>query len=35
MRHLAIDVIQNEHQALAAMLRSMHLLVTEAPPQGP
>ena len=34
MRHLAIDVIQNEHQALAAMLRSMHLLVTQAQREG-
>lgn len=34
MRHLAIDVIHNEHQALAAMLRSMHLLVTQAQREG-
>ena len=34
MRHLAIDVIQNEHQALAAMLRSMHLLVAQAQREG-
>lgn len=34
MHHLAIDVIQNEHQALAAMLRSMHLLVTQAQREG-
>jgi hypothetical protein len=35
MRHLAIDVIlQDEHQALAAMLRSMHLLVTQAQREG-
>lgn len=30
MRHLAIDVIQDEHQALAAMLRSMLLLEAQA-----
>jgi len=34
MRHLALDVIHNEHQALAAMLRSMHLLVTQAQREG-
>ena len=34
MRHLAIDVIHNEHQALAAMLRSMHLLVAQAQREG-
>ena len=34
MRHLAIDVIRNEHQALAAMLRSMHLLVAQAQREG-
>ncbi len=30
MRHLALDVIRDEHQALAAMLRSMPLLVAQA-----
>ena len=30
MRHLALDVIRDEHQALAAMLRSMSLLVDQA-----
>ena len=30
MRHLALDVIHDEHQALAAMLRSMSLLVAQA-----
>lgn len=30
MRHLALDVIHDEHQALAAMLRSMGLLVAQA-----
>ena len=30
MRHLALDVIRDEHQALAAMLRSMSLLVAQA-----
>lgn len=30
MRHLALDVIHDEHQALAAMLRSMSLLVEQA-----
>ncbi len=30
MRHLALDVIRDEHQALAAMLRSMSLLVSQA-----
>jgi hemerythrin-like domain-containing protein len=34
MRHLALDVIRNEHQALAAMLRSMHLLVAQARREG-
>jgi hemerythrin-like domain-containing protein len=34
MRHLALDVIHNEHQALAAMLRSMHLLVAQAQREG-
>ena len=30
MRHLALSVIHDEHQALAAMLRSMSLLVAQA-----
>ena len=30
MRHLALTVIHDEHQALAAMLRSMSLLVAQA-----
>ena len=30
MRHLALNVIHDEHQALAAMLRSMSLLVAQA-----
>ena len=30
MRHLALNVIHDEHQALAAMLRSMGLLVAQA-----
>ena len=30
MRHLAFDVIRDEHRALAAMLRSMGLLVDQA-----
>ena len=30
MRHLALDVIHDEHQALAAMLRSMHLMVAQS-----
>lgn len=34
MRHLALDVIRDEHQALAAMLRSMHLLVAQAQRSG-
>ena len=34
MRHLALDVIRNEHQALAAMLRSMPLLVAQAQREG-
>ena len=34
MRHLALDVILNEHQALGAMLRSMHLLVAQAQREG-
>ena len=34
MRHLALDVIRDEHQALAAMLRSMPLLVAQAQREG-
>ena len=34
MRHLALDVIHDEHQALAAMLRSMSLLVAQAHREG-
>jgi len=34
MRHLALDVIRDEHQALAAMLRSMTLLVNQARREG-
>ena len=34
MRHLALDVIRDEHQALAAMLRSMALLVAQAQREG-
>lgn len=34
MRHLALDVIRDEHQALAAMLRSMPLLVAQAQRDG-
>ena len=34
MRHLALDVIRDEHQALAAMLRSMPLLVAQAHRDG-
>lgn len=34
MRHPALTVIRDEHQALAAMLRSMVLLVTEAQRHG-
>jgi hemerythrin-like domain-containing protein len=34
MRHLALDVIRDEHQALAAMLRSMPLLVAQAHREG-
>ena len=30
MRHLSLDVIHDEHQALAAMLRSMSLLLSQA-----
>ena len=34
MRHLALAVIHDEHQALAAMLRSMSLLVDQAHREG-
>jgi hemerythrin-like domain-containing protein len=34
MRHPALDVIHDEHQALAAMLRSMSLLVAQAHREG-
>ena len=34
MRHLALDVIRDEHQALSAMLRSMGLLVAQAHREG-
>ena len=34
MRHLALDVIQDEHRALSAMLRSMRLLVAQASREG-
>ena len=34
MRHLALDVIRDEHQALSAMLRSMGLLVAQAQREG-
>ena len=34
MRPLALDVIDDEHQALAAMLRSMSLLVAQAHREG-
>ena len=34
MRHLALDVIQDEHRALSAMLRSMGLLVAQARREG-
>ncbi len=30
MRHLALDIIRDEHQALAAMLRSLSLLLAQA-----
>ena len=30
MRHTALDIIHNEHQALAAMLRSLSLLLAQA-----
>jgi hemerythrin-like domain-containing protein len=34
MRHLTMDVIHDEHQALSAMLRSMLLLLTQARREG-
>ena len=34
MRHLALDVIHDEHQALAAMLRSMSLMVAQCHRKG-
>ena len=34
MRHLALDVIRDEHQALAAMLRSLSMLLTHARREG-
>jgi len=34
MRHLALDVIQDEHQALSAMLRSLSMLLSQARRQG-
>ena len=34
MRHAALDVIHDEHQALAAMLRSMSLLLADARRHG-
>ncbi|MDO8376613.1 MAG: hemerythrin domain-containing protein [Aquabacterium sp.] len=34
MRHLALDTIHDEHQALAAMLRSMSLMVSQAQRDG-
>jgi hemerythrin-like domain-containing protein len=34
MRHLALDVIRDEHQALAAMLRSLGLLLQQARREG-
>jgi hypothetical protein len=34
MRHLALDVIRDEHQALAAMLRSLSLLLQHARREG-
>jgi len=34
MRHLALDVIRDEHQALAAMLRSLAMLLTHARREG-
>ena len=34
MRHTAIDIIHEEHQALSAMLRSLSMLVTQAHREG-
>ncbi len=34
MRHTALDVIHEEHQALSAMLRSLSMLVTQAHREG-
>jgi len=34
MRHLTLDVIQDEHQALSAMLRSLSMLLAQARRQG-
>ncbi|MBI5257151.1 MAG: hemerythrin domain-containing protein [Burkholderiales bacterium] len=34
MRHASLTVIQDEHQALAAMLRSLSMLVTQSHQQG-
>ena len=34
MRHLALDVIRDEHQALAAMLRSLSMLLQHARREG-
>jgi hemerythrin-like domain-containing protein len=34
MRHIAIDIIHEEHQALSAMLRSLSMLVTQAHREG-
>jgi hemerythrin-like domain-containing protein len=34
MRHLTLDVIQDEHQALSAMLRSLSMLLSQARRQG-
>lgn len=34
MRHLALDVIHDEHQALAAMLRSLTMLLQQARREG-
>lgn len=34
MRHRALDIIHDEHQALAAMLRSMSLMVAQAHREG-
>jgi hemerythrin-like domain-containing protein len=34
MRHLTLDVIHDEHQALSAMLRSLSMLLTQARREG-